>query len=200
GIKGVIIGVETQHKDITNEDVEVFVLNLLTDDGLRAYPLDQVQQIKILDTALDKELRDALKVLAANHDTQHKPVALSFTGQGKRRVSVGYILEMPIWKASYRLELQDKKKPFLQGWAIIENTTDDDWKSVNLTLVSGRPISFIMDLYQSLYVPRPTVTPEIYASLRPPVYEGGVETLKETVAPSAAPAQRAEERPRLVRP
>lgn len=35
-------------------------------------------------------------------------------------------------------------------------------------------MSFIMDLYQSLYVPRPTVTPEIYASLRPPVYEGAV--------------------------
>src|SRR6266550_3518804 len=65
-IKGVIVGVETQHKDVTNEEVEVFVLNLLTEEGLRAYPLEQVQQIKILDPALDKELRDALKVLAAN--------------------------------------------------------------------------------------------------------------------------------------
>jgi len=34
----------------------------------------------------------ALKVLATSHDKQRKPVTLSFTGQGKRRVSVGYIL------------------------------------------------------------------------------------------------------------
>src|SRR5207247_4383833 len=98
---------------------------------------------------------------------------------GKRRVSVGYILEAPIWKASYRLELTEKNQPFLQGWAIVENTTDDDWKSVSLTLVSGRPISFIMDLYQSLYVPRPTVVPEIYASLRPPAYEPAIDSLSK---------------------
>src|SRR5207247_9179751 len=108
---------------------------------------------------------------------------------GKRRVSVGYILEAPIWKASYRLELTEKNQPFLQGWAIVENTTDDDWKSVDLTLVSGRPISFIMDLYQPLYVPRPTVTPEIYASLRPPVYEGAVEVPKQTPAERPAGAR-----------
>jgi hypothetical protein len=39
--------------------------------------------------------------------------------------------------------------------------------------VSGRPISFKMDLYDPLYVPRPTVEPELFASLRPPTYSGG---------------------------
>jgi len=62
----------------------------------------------------------------------------------------------------------------LQGWAIVENQTDSDWNNVQLTLVSGRPISFIQDLYHPLYVPRPVVKPELYASLRPQTYEGGV--------------------------
>jgi len=172
-IRGVIVGVETQQQKVKEEVIKIQVLNLLTEQGLRAVPLEQVQQIKILDPALDGEFRSALKALATSHDTQRKPVVLNFSGQGKRRVSVGYILEAPIWKTSYRLELPEKKPPFLQGWAIVENTTDEDWKAVGLTLVSGRPISFIMDLYQSLYVPRPTVVPEIFASLRPPVYEGG---------------------------
>src|SRR5207247_1733035 len=52
---------------------------------------------------------------------------------------------------------------------------DDDWSSVNLGLVSGRPISFQMDLYQPLFVPRPVVEPELFASLRPPVYSGNLE-------------------------
>ncbi|MEO8426124.1 MAG: hypothetical protein ABI651_03335 [Verrucomicrobiota bacterium] len=175
-IQGVIVGVETLRQKVKDEVVEARVLNLLTDQGLRAVPLDQVQEIKLMDGSLDGDLRNALKVLANSRDKQRKSVALSFTGQGKRRLSVGYILEMPVWRVSYRLELRDGKSPFLQGWAIVENTTDDDWQSVGLTLVSGRPISFIMDLYQPLYVPRPTVVPETFASLRPPIDEGAIES------------------------
>jgi hypothetical protein len=173
-IRGIIVGVETQQQKVKEEVIKVQLLNLLTEQGLRAIPLEQAQQIKILDPTLDREFRSALKALATSHDTQRKPVVLNFSGQGKRRVTVGYILEAPLWKTSYRLEVSEQKAPFLQGWAIVENTTDEDWKSVGLTLVSGRPMSFIMDLYQSLYVPRPTVVPEIFASLRPPVYEGGI--------------------------
>ena len=63
--------------------------------------------------------------------------------------------------------VQNEGGLFLQGWAIVENTTEEDWDKVNLTLVSGRPISFRMDLYQPLYVNRPLVEMELYASLRP---------------------------------
>ncbi|MDB5308666.1 MAG: hypothetical protein JWO38_2868, partial [Gemmataceae bacterium] len=66
-----------------------------------------------------------------------------------------------------------KGKPYLQGWAVVENTTDEDWAGVRMALVSGRPISFKMDLYNPLFVPRPTVEPELFASLRPPTYSGG---------------------------
>jgi hypothetical protein len=44
-----------------------------------------------------------------------------------------------------------------------------------MALVSGRPISFRMDLYQPLYAPRPLVEPELFASLRPQTYEGDME-------------------------
>src|SRR5258708_21784813 len=64
--------------------------------------------------------------------------------------------------------------PLLQGWALVENTSDEDWKDVRMALVSGRPISFQMDLYQPLFIPRPTVEPERFASLRPPTYNGAM--------------------------
>ncbi|HEX5244649.1 MAG TPA: hypothetical protein VFW23_15405, partial [Tepidisphaeraceae bacterium] len=66
----------------------------------------------------------------------------------------------------------------LQGWAIVENQTDSDWDNIQLSLVSGRPISFIENLYQPLYVPRQVVQPELYASLQPQTYEEGVEQEK----------------------
>ena len=45
---------------------------------------------------------------------------------------------------------------------------------MRMALVSGRPISFQMDLYQPLYVPRPMVEPELFASLRPPTHSGNM--------------------------
>jgi len=133
-------------------------------------PLATVGRIKLTNEKLDGELRQALAVLALGHATDKKTVTLNFTGQGKRPVQVGYVQQAPIWKTSYRLVLGDKDAPFLQGWAIVENTTEDDWKDVRLTLVSGRPISFVMNLYQPLYVQRPVVEPELFASLRPQTY------------------------------
>src|SRR4029079_5155265 len=67
----------------------------------------------------------------------------------------------------------EKEKPYLQGWALVENPTDEDWAGVKMALISGRPISFKMDLYNPLYVNRPTVEPELFASLRPVTYRGG---------------------------
>ena len=170
-ITGTILGVEKRKKEVDKEKVvEIEILNLLTADGLRAVPLDAIGRIKLTNEKLDAELRKALALLASSHSTDKKTVTLSFQGNGSRQARVGYVQETPVWKTSYRLELADKKAPFLQGWAIVENTTEEDWSGVALTLVSGRPISFTMDLYQPLYVPRPQVELELYSSLRPQVY------------------------------
>jgi hypothetical protein len=88
-----------------------------------------------------------------------------FRGEGKRQVRIGYVVETPVWKVSYRLDLDDKES-LLQGWASVENTSDSDWKDVELSLVSGRPISFIQDLYTPLYMPRPQALRQPYP---PPV-------------------------------
>src|SRR5262249_45655013 len=87
------------------------------------------------------------------------------------------VIENPIWKTSYRLVLSPKgeEKPYLQGWAVVENPSDEDWKDVRMALVSGRPISFQMDLYTPLYVPRPTETLELFAGLRSVAYSGSMD-------------------------
>jgi hypothetical protein len=171
-LRGTIVGVEKQKKSLgENETIEIELLTLLTDEGLRRIPLDSIGRIKLANEGLDGELRQALAVLATGHATDKKTVSLQFLGDGARDVRVGYIQEAPVWKTSYRLVLDDEDKPFLQGWAIVENTTESDWQEVQLNLVSGRPISFVMDLYSPLYAPRPVVVPELYASLRPQTYE-----------------------------
>jgi hypothetical protein len=174
-LQGTIVGVETQRQLRPTPGgepvvIEVELLNLLTEEGLRRIPLDAVGRIKLANAELDAEFRQALAVLATAHATDKKTVTLNFLGQGERNVRVGYIQESPVWKTSYRLVLDENEKPFLQGWAIVENTTDEDWQDVRLSLVSGRPISFVMDLYSPLYAARPLERLELFAGLRPRDY------------------------------
>ena len=153
---------------------EVHQLNLLCSEGLRCVPLAQVQRLRFLNATLDTELRNALDVLAGKHDSRKKTVSMSFNGEGKRNVRVGYVVENPHVEGELSPEVRQGRQDDLQGWAIVENTTDEDWKDVRLALVAGRPISFQMDLYQPLFVPRPTVEPELFASLRPPTFNGSL--------------------------
>jgi hypothetical protein len=176
-VAGTIVGVERRTIPAgEKQTVEKEFLILLTAGGLRTLALDAITEIRLVDKRLQGELEKALAVLALGHDNDKKSVVLQFTGKGPRNVRVGYVQESPLWKTSYRLVLDEpaageqRTKARLQGWAIVENTTDRDWKDVRMSLVSGRPISFTMDLYQPLYVPRPQVVPELYASLLPQVY------------------------------
>jgi hypothetical protein len=180
-LTGKIMGVEQQQVPSKEGTVPVSVLNLWCAEGVRAVKLPEVQRLRFANPVLENEVRRALETLALSHDSQKKAVSLHFSGEGKRKVEVGYVVENPIWKTSYRLVLDKngEKHPYLQGWAVVENPTDEDWHQVGMALVSGRPISFRMDLYNPLYVPRPTVEPELFASLRPPTYTGRLKDLEE---------------------
>ena len=194
---GTIVGVEKRTKIIEdNQRVIVDVLTVLTGEGLVSFELPSVTSLKLLEPELEKELGRALAVLAAARDKNKKAVTIHVGSKGKQDISVGYVIESPVWKTSYRLVLSDDNKPLLQGWAIVENTSDTDWKDVSLTLVSGQPISFVQDLYTPMYVTRQVVQPERYATLRAQAYEGAmemdmVERLAKNRAPGAPPAERA---------
>jgi hypothetical protein len=189
-LSGTIVGVETQKEVHGDKAVtDTAYLNLWASDGLRQVKLSDCQRVKFLNPTLEGEYRRALDTLALSHDAQKKAVSLQFSGQGRRTVRVGYVTESPVWKTSYRLSLPPKSdsKPQLQGWAVVENPTDEDWTGVRMALVSGRPISFKMDLYQPLYAPRPTVEPELFAGLRPQTYEGSMAGEKAPIVGGTMP-------------
>ena len=170
-IEGTIVSTERRRVPGGKEGTdEIEVLNLKTAAGVRSIPLYSIVEFRLSDKKLNDEFQDALAVLATAHANDKKAITLSFSGKGRRPVSVGYIQESPVWKTSYRLVLDDKESPLLQGWAVVENTTEHDWKDVSVTLVSGRPISFTMNLYEPLYVDRPVVVPETFAGLTSHTY------------------------------
>ena len=82
---------------------------------------------------------------------------------------------MPVWKSSYRLIFGDSGDPTLEGWAIVDNTTGEDWTNVSLALVSGRPISFVSRLYEPRYIQRPVAELPGEMAQAPVIYGGAIE-------------------------
>ncbi|MBV9852542.1 MAG: hypothetical protein JO250_22990 [Armatimonadetes bacterium] len=187
-VTGTIVGVETQTVTLPNGGgtTQQSTLNLAAEDGLRSVALASITALKIDDPKVAAELSQALSVVAQGRDAGKRPVRLAFSGRGRRSVTVGYLTEAPLWQTTYRLVLG--KAPVLQGWALVQNTGQDDWNGVGLTLVSGRPISFIQDLYTPQYVPRPTVQPRVAASPTPQTYAGNLQEEQAANAPETPPA------------
>lgn len=191
-ITGLVVGVETQYVTLPDGQgsADRHSVSVLADDSLHTVPLDTVRSLQINDAALAEELRQALAAVAQGRDAGKRPVTLALTGEGRRTIQIGYLLEAPAWQTSYRLVLGDT--PRLQGWALVQNTGQDDWSETHLSLVSGRPISFIQDLYTPLYVHRPTVQSRIPAAPTPQTYGSDMmdkeRKLGEPLAAMAAPA------------
>ncbi|MEL7471841.1 MAG: hypothetical protein AAGK04_00870 [Planctomycetota bacterium] len=180
-IRGAVVGVESRPATTQNGNSESrpFV-QVMTDDGaIKGVDLTGAQGFRILDERLAEEFRMALETIGERHDENTKAVDLRFRGQGEREVAVAYVQEAPIWKTSYRLVLPEPSEgvgksgeALLQGWALVENQTDEDWHDVQLSLVAGRPVSFTMDLYQPLYLSRPDVPVPVMANVGPQTYDG----------------------------
>jgi hypothetical protein len=151
-ITGRIVAIEqkpTQESGVTRPYVV-----LLTAIGLKSIALDDVQTLRFTDKRIEGDFERALALILGAHDERDRSLDVRLPGSGTRKVAIGYVIAAPVWKASYRLDLSPEK-PRFQGWAIVDNPTNQDWTGVALSLVSGRPVSFIQDLYEPLYLDRP---------------------------------------------
>jgi hypothetical protein len=198
-VSGVILGVETKLEAGPKDAAPVAVeyLNLVTATGIRSIKLSLTSSIELKDKELNSELGKALAAVSEYRADRTKTVDVNLQGQGARDIVIAYVQEAPVWKTSYRLVLpdapakgaakKDDKKDLsaaadrftIQGWAIVENTTDEDWRDVTLSLVSGRPVSFRMDLYEPLYVFRPEIPVPTVPGVLPRQYAAGDETWRK---------------------
>ncbi len=151
-------------------------LTLLMDTGeLRNVDLAAATSIRFPDAKLQLQFKDYLAALTGARSQDKRSVYIDSTDSKSRDVQADYIMPMPAWKSSYRLLFADTGQPTLEGWAIVDNTTGEDWTNVHLSLVSGKPISFISQLYAPKYIQRQgaelpedqAVAPTVYTA--PPV-------------------------------
>ncbi|HEX8638396.1 MAG TPA: hypothetical protein VF692_10060, partial [Pyrinomonadaceae bacterium] len=115
------------------------------------FDLAEVRSVKLLDDGTRRDLNEFANATASTRRRDAKTITVTSEGAGTREMIVSYTIAAPIWKTTYRVVLDEAGKPFFQGWAIVDNVSEEDWSNVRLSLISGTPISFIHPIQKPLY-------------------------------------------------
>lgn len=152
-------------------------VTLVTDEGLQQFILEEAEAVEFLDPTLRDQVTRALTAIAENRIQDRRRLTIHSEGDGRREVRVGYVVEVPLWKASYRASLSPQENAAaaqIQGWAHIDNLSGHDWNGVELTLVSGNPVTFRQALYTAYFVDRPEVPVEVLGRILPRLDQGAL--------------------------
>jgi hypothetical protein len=184
-ITGTVVSGRSVKADDKQPEREQLVA-LLDSGELRTLDLAAASSIRFTDPKLQTQLRDYLTVVNQSRSTDKRSIYIDSSDAKERQIEASYMIPAPLWKSSYRLIFSDKAEPTLEGWAIIDNTTGEDWTNVRLAVVSGRPVSFISNLYPPKFVPRQTVELPEDRAANPVVYSGALEEpqAKAALAPT----------------
>lgn len=176
-VAGKMMGAEMRRKQVDSTSVvEAIEVAVFTPQGeVRTVELASAEALKIVERELARDVSRYLELLDSAHQRDVRRLRIHTVGSGNRELYVSYTSEAPIWKTTYRIVLDDKQKPLLQGWAIVDNTTPMDWVDVDLSLVAGAPVSFVQNLSQPLYARRPVVPLPQGVQVTPQMHEATLE-------------------------
>jgi hypothetical protein len=203
GFSGRILSLEARTVPAVNDDskggTERRFLTVVADTGAtRTLELTSGTTVRLLDTTLRGDLNTYLELLDRNRTEGVRHLTLTDRGTGARDLRVSFLSEVPVWKSTYRILFTDSEKATgadssnkaetatLQGFSVVDNTTGEDWKNVQLSLIAGSPQSFLQPLAQPIYARRPEVPIAQEAQLTPQTHASAVEVLKEDGAPRTA--------------
>ncbi|AEF84745.1 conserved hypothetical protein [Treponema primitia ZAS-2] len=201
-VSGRILGIEYRSTPGSGiyggEPVREAWLSLVTSQGIRVMAVKDMVSFSFTDPSLNGDIQRALDLIMESRQAETRTLRVVLPAQDRRTVSLSYVIPAPVWKVSYRLDLS-REQPLLQGWAIVDNDGDTDWNRVELSLVTGRPVSFIQNLYPPYYLDRPTLPLAIAGAAEARSYDSGwggaadAEALMETreYAPQAKSLSRA---------
>jgi hypothetical protein len=175
---GAILNVEkrqTIKKNKEGEEINLplgYSLVIANEAGeISSFDLADVRSVKLFDEETKRDVKEFANATASARRRDAKTINIVSEGAGQREMIVSYTISAPIWKTTYRVVLDTGGKPFFQGWAIVDNVSDEDWQNVGLALVSGSPISFIQPIQNPLYRYRPIVPIPDDLNLDPQVYD-----------------------------
>lgn len=180
-IKGRLMNVVPENVNLENGDTVIrHRVSVMTADGVKTALLENLNNVRFTETSVQKQIDRALEAIYTNRIRDQRELTVSLKGKESRDVGITYVQAAPLWKSAYRLVMHDgSDKAFLQGWAILENTTGIDWDQVNVTILSGAPVTYRQSLYESYYLGRPELPVKVMDRVMPRVDTGTLGSVGE---------------------
>ncbi len=187
-VVGRVLSLQERQRTVDGASEPVQDLTIVTDTGLvRTFTLGAGVGVRLVEADTRGKLRQYLDLLGSTRGEDVRRLRIATAGTGTRDLLVSYVSEVPVWKSTYRLVIPAAggRSPFLQGWAIVDNTLGEDWTDVSLSLVAGAPQSFVQQVSQPLYTRRPVVPLPRTAMLTPQAHDGALDSFDKTDGPAA---------------
>jgi hypothetical protein len=84
-------------------------------------------------------------------------------------VLLTYVTESSAWKPSYRLVVGAGGKVMIEGWAVVDNLSGEDWNRVRVGVGSSAAMSFRYDLWSVRTVEREALAADEQFAIAPPM-------------------------------
>jgi len=160
-IEGEFLGLREKESVLNEVVLKENIIDILGNNGtVRSVKFEEIKELSIKEEETKSDIQSCIETIFQCGKRELKNLSVNARGEGEREVLVGYVVETPVWKTSYRAVITKDKKPYMQCWAIVDNVSSDDWNNISLSLVSGMPVSFIQDLYTPQYKQRPVIAEE----------------------------------------
>jgi hypothetical protein len=165
-------------------------------DSLRlAVPADKVddflKSLTVVDAKTGEPAPIAYPTTAPASESGLIDMKITLTGPTSHDLRLSYVTEAPSWKPSYRMVLGKDGKVNVQAWAIVDNTSGEDWQNVQLGVGSSSALSFRFDLRSVRLVQRETLRQtDLFAQAPPmggPAYAQLVNGTPQQQAPGMPP-------------
>ncbi|OBJ71427.1 hypothetical protein [Mycobacterium sp. 1274756.6] len=128
-------------------------LLLRTDAGqVEIVDLAGVGRLSVLDPGARAELARLLDRAKAATAGPHATIGVNLRGRAAE-AELSYLVAAPMWRVSYRL-IRDGDRATLAAMGILHNPVDEDLTDIAVTLTTGQPHSFDIDLYHPRRVRR----------------------------------------------
>ena len=149
-IEGTLVGLHEELEATSGEPVKVKSVIVLTDEGLQRCPIRDIQNLQFLDEDVQAEIDKALQRNFQRIKPNSTFVELTVsTSVEETDAVVQYTIPAAAWKISYRIRLSEDRTTELQGFAVVDNNTEEDWNDFRVSVVTGEPITFSTDLADS---------------------------------------------------
>ncbi len=148
---GAILGVATVQHATAGQPINLPAVTLQRADGSFAEVLlPPGASILFSDPDIQARIETAIAAIRTAANQNFRTIRIATTAGDQRTVDLSYVVAAPVWKATYRVVPGDAGKYRVQGWAVLENGTGDDWTNVRLTLSSSNPVALkqrLSDMY-----------------------------------------------------